>query len=390
MNVLILVSEFLALSETFIYSQIQGMDATEKVIVCHQILNTDIYEWNGLVYQIDAIPKTFKDRALSAFFRYFKIKNSYAYPVNIENELTKIIRLHNINFVVVHFGYNALKILPLAKKFNLPLVVCFHGYDASKLLKVKPYYSALPALFNYASHIILVAPFMYDNLIPYGIDRNKTSIIPYGIDLSLFNNLPKRRCATNRDLIIIHAGRLTAKKGVLDLVNVVAELKIYNFPFKLHIVGDGEERNVIESKIAEENLEDFVVSFGAMPHNKLLEKLQDADIFVLNSRINEDGDSEGYPNAILEAMATGLAVISTYHAGIPNIVDNGLNGLLVEERNNHQLKDALVKVLSDNYLREKLQNNAREKALKYFDKEIKLEQINMIFREIIQSTNKII
>jgi colanic acid/amylovoran biosynthesis glycosyltransferase len=113
------------------------------------------------------------------------------------------------------------------------------------------------------------------------------------------------------------------------------------------IIGDGERRELIETTIAEHGLEDIVELRGWQPQSVVADEMADAHLFILPSVTAENGDKEGTPTVLLEAQSMGLPVVSTYHAGIPEIVEDGETGLLVPERDSEALADALETLISN-------------------------------------------
>jgi glycosyltransferase involved in cell wall biosynthesis len=156
------------------------------------------------------------------------------------------------------------------------------------------------------------------------------------------------------------------KKGVPDVITVFAALKTKYPDLQLHILGDGQERKHCEVLVSKNNLGGSVFFYGAQPQPIVKDLMRACDIFVLNSRTDDSGDMEGLPNTILEAMSLEKAVVATYHAGIPQAIRSGINGLLVPERDNAQLTIAFEKLITDAPLRELLGKNARQTILQDF------------------------
>ncbi len=358
MNILIYNTSFFELSETFIQNQVSALldNGNNVTLAAHNFKNIDSFSFKNKVL-LNSIPITISQRIFHFINRTFS-NNDFLLPQKSINELKKILFQNNIEVIHAHFGNNAIRIMPIAKKLNIPLIISFHGYDASQLLKEKKYTILLPELFSYASQTILCANYMVNKLTPYGLEMNKTSIIHYGVDLDKINSI--KTSNDNSTIKIIHAGRLTEKKGVPDLIKVVIKIQkeLPKLNLLLEIIGDGEELPLIQSIIKKKNAQSYIKLLGAKPHLELLTKVKDADIFVLNSRVDSKGDAEGFPNAILEAMAAKTCVVSTNHAGIPEIIKNMETGILIEECDNNALKDVLIKLILNTELRTKLADNA--------------------------------
>ncbi len=186
-------------------------------------------------------------------------------------------------------------------------------------------------------------------------ERAKIHLVYHGIDLSAFpNETASEAPYTNitpspvvlSAPLILSVGRLVPKKGLDDLVSACVLLRARGVPFRCAIVGEGPLRQALETQIREAALEGVVSLLGAMAHDRLLALYGTAQLFALAPRIMEDGDRDGIPNVLAEAMATGLPVVSTRVSGIPELVDHGENGLLVAPMDPDALADAIEHLLS--------------------------------------------
>jgi glycosyltransferase involved in cell wall biosynthesis len=144
-------------------------------------------------------------------------------------------------------------------------------------------------------------------------------------------------------------------------------LKEAGYPFMCQIVGDGPLRIDLEDQIRKLSLEGIVELCGAIPHERVIEKYSQAAIFVLPAVTSSDGDRDGIPNVILEALAMQLPVVSTDHSGIPEVIVDGENGLLVESKDVNALTAALSRLIEQPELRQHLGKNGRETVLEKFD-----------------------
>lgn len=166
--------------------------------------------------------------------------------------------------------------------------------------------------------------------------------IHHGIRLESF---PTR--SDNRDSLpmVLSVGQLKEKKGFRYLLQAVAS--IADRKFELVIVGEGPLRADLESMIDELGIGERVTLVGAVPHGRVVELMQSAAIFTLPAVIASDGDRDGIPNVILEAMAMSLPVVSTLHSGIPEAVIDGITGLLVEPKDVDALAGAITRLLDE-------------------------------------------
>lgn len=198
--------------------------------------------------------------------------------------------------------------------------------------------------------------------------RHKVNLVYHGIDLSLFRFRPPPYTfnATRKPLILCVA-RLVPKKGVDDLIAACAVLQRAGVRFRCEIVGDGPLRAEIENAISSAGLGEDVALLGPMTHARLIEHLGEADLFALAPCIAEDGDRDGIPNAIVEAMAIGVPVVSSDISGIPEMVMHEKSGLLVPPRDRAALAAAMARVLADPVLGRRLARTARARLDRCFN-----------------------
>jgi glycosyltransferase involved in cell wall biosynthesis len=137
--------------------------------------------------------------------------------------------------------------------------------------------------------------------------------------------------------------------------------------FDCNLVGTGPMREELEQMIRDRNLEDCVHLLGAKPEAEVARLLKETTFFVLPSIIQKDGTMEGMPNALIEAMATGRAVISTTIAGIPELIDHGSTGLLVPPEDSVRLADAIRQMLVDPERTRRMGERGRERILQEFN-----------------------
>jgi colanic acid/amylovoran biosynthesis glycosyltransferase len=383
-NLLIFNEKFFSISETFIYNYIVGSVKEYNInLLSNKWENRDIFPLQDTVHvhRVDKYKSVF-DKYLTILYRKY-LGHSTKFSLYYQFYIRSILKNTPIDLIHAHYGTNGITILPYASKMNVPLVVTFHGYDASKLTSNKEYIKSLKDLFEYASAIIVVSPHMVENLKldPF---MNKVHLVPYGIDTEYF----KPNSASDKSTIgIIHFGRLVEKKGVPDLIKVFSKLVGRYNNIKLHIVGNGPKLNECRQVVSEMNITaDKVVFYGAQPPSVIKKMVEQADIFVLNSRTAHDGNMEGMPNSILEAMSMEKAVVSTYHAGIPYVIRNGYNGLMVPENDNKALEAAIEKLCLDRQLRTQLGRNARQTVLEKFTVQIMQSNVNAIYKSILQNS----
>ena len=175
--------------------------------------------------------------------------------------------------------------------------------------------------------------------------------------------MPASATAVTRDSSILFVGRLVSRKGVDDLLHAFAEVGSLVAEAKLVIVGDGPERESLERMVAELGLSEAVRFTGTLRGERLHEEYERCDVFVLPSKaVREDTASEGLGLTLIEAAMHGKPLVGTTHGGIPEVIQDGVNGLLVPPGNPHLLAEALTKLVKDKELARRMGVNSLKSA----------------------------
>lgn len=208
--------------------------------------------------------------------------------------------------------------------------------------------------------------------------NGKIHCIYNGLDLSDFNFRWPRAADSGRPVILFVA-RLIPKKGLEDLIRAAAILKGRGRSFEVVIIGSGPLRNAMEVLTAQLGLEDYVAFRGAQPQESVSAAYRRASIFALPCVVTGEGDRDGIPTAVLEAMASGVPVVSTPVSGIPELIDSSRDGVLVPPNDPSKLADALDSLIADPQLRDALAREARTKIEARFRVEHSSSQLLSLF-----------
>ena len=206
----------------------------------------------------------------------------------------------------------------------------------------------------------------------------KARLIPHGVELREFYPGPDKAPASGLPLIL-SVGRLVEKKGFPDLLHACRLLKQRGYAFRCVIYGDGPLRDALAATIARLELAGDVVLAGEHPQEALLPVFQQATVFALTPFVTSDGDRDGVPNVLVEAMACAVPVVSTAVAGVPELVQHDVNGLLVAPHDRLAIADALAALLTDEPRRARLGAAARQTVVDHFDLHAAAEQLAELF-----------
>jgi colanic acid/amylovoran biosynthesis glycosyltransferase len=220
-----------------------------------------------------------------------------------------------------------------------PLSVAYYGYDITRELK-KHGMHVYDELFARASVLLPNSRYLGECLVAAGAPPEKVRLHRLGIRLEDFQ--PVDRDGRTGTPVALAVGRFVEKKGFEHLIRAVA-IAGDRSAFRVRLVGDGELRPGLEASARELGVEDRIEFVGWLSNREVGGAMRDADLFVAPSVTAADGDMEGMPLVIAEAMATGLPVIGSRHSGIPEAVREGENGVLIEERDDEALAAALIR-----------------------------------------------
>lgn len=263
------------------------------------------------------------------------------YHLNDINNFGRFVKEQNIVAIHAHHGKHAIEILPLCITHRIPLVVSIRGRDGSakgnSLRRNQKRYSLLK---QHGALFLPVCRYLADELVTLGFPSEKIHVLYGGIELDLFP-YQARTIPEHGDIVILSIGRLVEKKGFLTLVRAFQRVHAKHPRCRLRIIGSGKDEENIRRLVNELGLTPFVELPGAMDAAAIAQEMNRAHLFCLASETASDGDIEGIPNVLKEAMASGLPVISTNHAGIPELIEHGRTGYLAPEKDDKELANGI-------------------------------------------------
>nr|WP_305888887.1 glycosyltransferase family 4 protein [Parvularcula maris] len=193
------------------------------------------------------------------------------------------------------------------------------------------------------------------------------------------DSLPERR-KSNQPPTIGSLGRLVEKKGMGDLIAALESVAEEVPGVRLEIVGDGPLREALQAQITGLGLGDRVTLLGAMSNTDVLEWLSSLDVFALACRRDQNGDMDGLPVALMEAIGAGVPVVSTRLSGIPELIEHGATGLLAEPGDTDDLGRQLAASLTDELATERMRRAAFDHLKAEFSLEVNLDRLEKLFR----------
>lgn len=288
------------------------------------------------------------------------------------------LRVNAIDVALAEYGPVGVTVMDACRAEGIPLVVHFHGFDASRTDVLKRWGTEYRHMFDFAAAVISVSKPMFASLVALGCNPEKLHLIHYGVDETLF----RREVKADPIYTFLAVGRFVDKKSPLSTIRAFAIVHALRPTVTMVMVGEGPLLLAARQLIREMNLDSAITLLGARPNEEVLELYRQSQIFVQHSVMASNGDSEGAPVAIIEAQMSGLPVISTKHAGIPEIVEDGVSGLLVQEHDVEAMADAMMRISSDGLLRKKMSAAALRRARKNFSRDSQLELLAQVLSEV--------
>jgi glycosyltransferase involved in cell wall biosynthesis len=273
----------------------------------------------------------------------------------IFNVINSLRKLKDMDIVHVQWPIpNGLGALILKWVYKVPYINTVYGEEVylSKRYHVT---TILKFLVYWSSEIVTISNATHEACLNIGLNEHKLDIIPFGVDTSFYK--PLNMVKDEKIFQILSVGYLIERKGFMYLISAVKEVIKDHENVRLKIVGTGPQEQQIRNHISKINLEKYVEIIGNITDDELLKLYNSSDIFVLPSIIDSQGNTEGLGVVLIEAMACGLPVIGSDIGGIPDIISDGETGLLVPQKEIHELSIAIKKFIENQDLKEKIANN---------------------------------
>ncbi len=278
----------------------------------------------------------------------------------LRNSISGYLQAKRVQLVIAEFGPVGNQMLPITRDLGVPLIACFHGYDAFHRRTVEQCASQYKSLFREASLILAVSDRMIARLVELGAPRDKLIHLPAFVDLSLFRYSEEGRIASR----FLAVGRFAETKS--PHLTILAFERVAKAIPEAELImigkdGGGELYEACVILVRALGVEHRVHFKGVLSHQEVADEMRLASVFVQHSVTTpENGDREGKPVAVMEAMACGLTVVATRHSGIDELVQHGVTGLLVDEYDIHAMADAMMRAATDDDLRRCLGRAASE------------------------------
>jgi colanic acid/amylovoran biosynthesis glycosyltransferase len=359
-----------------IYRQIANLNRYENYVFAEQVQNDAQFPFERVHLLARKPTPRLRGHFLKRFW-YKYITKQWPPPIPINKlppgphfpyDLPETLKKHRIDVAHVYYGHKAIKYLPMLLHWGGPFIVSFHGVDVSKSLEsVEEGVDAadISAVFKHAKLVLARSESLLRELRELGCPEAKLRLNRTPIPLDQFPEVP-RAFPQDGNWRLIQASRLIPKKGLFTTLEALQQV-VREFPnLQFALCGTGPDAQAVTARRDELGLSKNVELLGWQSQEQLREQYSQSHIFLHPSETTPSNDQEGIPNAMLEAMATGLPVVATQHGGIPEAVTNGFDGLLVPERSPKLLAEALLSVLHNAELWATLSKNAATSVREHF------------------------
>nr|WP_319401195.1 glycosyltransferase [uncultured Carboxylicivirga sp.] len=347
MKILVTVHGFLTPSMTFVYNQIKALESNG-----HNVLVVACKRINAELFPFDNVVVIEEGYGLSVLYSKLLTRSGVSYKLFSRSFIKKfdqVIKGYNPDIIHVHFGNQLIRVYPTLENLLIPVVTTFHGVDASKLLLNRKYKQKLSKIFlkKNTSAIVVSRDMKYRLLKQCDALRDKIFIDYLGVDVEFFcrGNIDKKNVNAKRYLQV---SNFVEKKGHEYTIKAFAGYIRYykDDSSKLILAGEGPLKEQCKDLCLSLGISDRIEFVGLVDKFMVRKLMSNSDYFIHHSITAKDGDMEGLPTVIMEALAMNLPVISTYHAGIPEIIKPGKNGFLTKEKDIIELMHCLYKVRS--------------------------------------------
>jgi colanic acid/amylovoran biosynthesis glycosyltransferase len=368
-------TSFLKPEMLHIYRQVKSLHRYSTFVMTKARQNADRFPFDD----VELIPKPWPNPFRHGWMKFVMRKAPIEYRGEYQM-LSSLLDRRGADLMHIYFGHTGVHLLPFIKRWDKPCIVSFHGADVALKRDIRNYEDKLRSLFKSVPLVLARCQSLADRLVELGCPEEKLRINRTGLPLQEFPYVAREAPANGR-WRLLQACRLIPKKGVATTLCAFAIFQ-KEFPrAKLVIAGKGPLQAHLEELAQELGIASKVHFRGFVTQEELRELYATSHLFVHPSETPPDKNQEGVPNSVVEAMATGLAVVGTRHGGIPEAVVHGRGGLLVEERDFEALAMSLKEIARSRSAAREMGLLASEHVTANFEQSSQIAQLERYYDE---------
>ncbi len=324
-----------------IYRQVTGLRRYDTFVMTRERMCAEEFPFP----EIELIPRARKNFLKRFYLKYIRKLPPVYYRGELQ-VLIKMLKRRPADLMHVYFGHTGVHLLPLIQEWEKPCVVSFHGMDIQPRPQQEGFDAQMQELLRTVPLVLARSRSLMEGLERQGCPPDKLRLNRTGIPLAQFP-FQQRPMPVDGSWRFVQACRLIAKKGLKTAVRAFAKFHAKFPKAKFCVAGDGPLKAELETLVAELGLREAVELRGFLTQDELAALYARSHIFLHPSEMPPDQNQEGVPNSMLEAMATGLPVLATTHGGIPEAVTHEWTGLLVPERDEAALFQAMCQMTAE-------------------------------------------
>jgi colanic acid/amylovoran biosynthesis glycosyltransferase len=363
-----------------IYRQISALERVSPVVIAQKRENSGRFPFD----KIDIVPKSALHVLRRFWFRQLRDK-----PWQISGgelrALLGVLENTDARLLHIYFGHIAVHLLPLIRGWKNPSIVSFHGADVMVDMNKPAYREATRQMLDVVKLVLVRSESLRHAVADLGCDEKKIEVQRTGIPLKEFPFRERSFPSSDggSEWRFVQAGRLIEKKGLPVTLRAFASF-LKRYPnAALTIAGEGPLLGHLQELARELKIANRVTFTGFMSQEQLRVLYYGSHIFLHPSETGPDGNQEGIPNAMLEAMASGLPVFATEHGGIPEAIEHRMSGVLVPERDVEELAWALLNAVEDRHFLSQIARGGAEVVREKFDVRMQVRRLEDVYLRII-------
>lgn len=396
MNVLYFVNRFPKLSESFVINEIHELEQRGYNVAVFSLREPEIDmthdEVSDLEAEVGYLPEPSIKTLLSAPGRWCfdpdVLRSAMHTSHPLQHAGVSFITGHCVNFIESldfeiehihgHFlNWPKLAAQYVAERYGCPCTTTAHAYD----LYSEPDLEMVRRLAERMDRVVTISEYNRQYLSEEVGTDTPVEVVRMGVNPDKFS--PTESTRRNR---IVTIARFVEKKGIIDAISAISDVVTEESDLEYHIIGSGPEESQIQREIRRAGVEDHVKILGNVTDERLLQELDEAELFLLPCVIADDGDRDGIPVVLMEAMAMETVPVSTTVSGIPELIQDGTNGILVEPREPDQLCDAISSLLTNRGQIAQMSTAARERIISEYTVSQQAASMDRIFTEFSEGS----